>query len=126
MINTETAMSEFMTWDQMSELEQLETIYCEMHKDVYGVKARWYRAESVEQARADVASLELALKAHMEREAIEQQNAIAAFMKLAREHCGGCVETAKRYQHDAYNTHGDDEFLCYHLGLPYGFFKQAA
>jgi hypothetical protein len=82
--------------------------------------------QSVEQARADVASLELALKTHMEREAIEQQNAIAAFMKLATDHCGGCVETAKRYQHDAYNTHGDDEFLCYHLGLPYGFFKQAA
>jgi hypothetical protein len=130
MMNKEQTMTQFDTRSfeeilntPMTELEELENIYCEMHKDVYGVKARWYRAESVEQARADLARLEAALKVEMEREAAAQQEAIAAFMKLAATYG---FENAKRYQHDAYGTEGDDEYLCYHLGLPYGFFKEAA
>ena len=117
-------MSEaYKTWEEMSELEQLECTYCEMHKDVYGVKARWYRAESVEQARKDIARLEESLKVEMAREKAAQDEAIAAFMKMAAQYG---FENAKRYQHDAYDTQGDDEYLCYHLGLPYGFFKKAA
>ena len=113
---------EYTAWDDRSELEQLEIIYCEMHKDVYGVKARWYRAESVEQARADVASLQVALDAEIEREQKAQQEAIAAFQELVASYCGD-VETAKRWQHQAYNTAGRDDFLEYELGLPFGYFK---
>ena len=106
----------------MTELEELESIYCEMHKDVYGVKARWYRAESVEKAREDLKVLEAVLEVQMEADRKSQQEAIAAFEELARSYGG--VETAKRWQHQAYDTQGDDEYLCYHLGLPYGYFKK--
>jgi hypothetical protein len=109
---------------QMTELEELESIYCEMHKDVYGVKARWYRAESVEAARADLARLGEALDAEMASQRKAQQEAIAAFEELAKSYGG--VETAKRWQHQAYDTNGDDEYLCYHLGLPYGYFRKTA
>jgi len=34
-----TAMTELVAWEDLSELEQLEATYCDMHKDVYGVKA---------------------------------------------------------------------------------------
>jgi hypothetical protein len=111
-------------WDDLSELEQLESIYCEMHKDVYGVKARWYKADTVEQARKDLASLEQAAKVQAVHDAECQRQAIEAFNQLATSYGG--FETAKRWQHQAYGTDGDDEFLCYHLGLPYGFFKKAA
>jgi hypothetical protein len=121
--DTEQTMEQFKTWEEMSELEQLECTYCEMHKDVYGVKARWYRAESVEQARKDLESLAQALEAEMAREKAAQEEAVAGFMKLADQYG---FENAKRYQHDAYGTQGDDEYLCYHLGLPYGFFRKAA
>jgi len=107
---------------QLTELEELEGIYCEMHKDVYGVKARWYRAESIEQARKDIDVLQAALEVQMEQDKKYQQEAIAAFEELARTYGG--IETAKRWQHQAYGTDGDDEFLCYHLGLPYGYFKK--
>ena len=107
---------------QLTELEELEGIYCEMHKDVYGVKARWYRAESVEQARKDIDVLQAALEVQMEQDKKYQQEAIAAFEALVRTYGG--IETAKRWQHQAYGTDGDDEFLCYHLGLPYGYFKK--
>ena len=58
-------MQQFETQQELSELEQLEIIYCDMHKDVYGVKARWYRAESVEQARRDLDLLAQALDADL-------------------------------------------------------------
>jgi hypothetical protein len=113
-----------MSWETMSELEQLESIYCETHKDVYGVKARWYKAESVEQAKADLAILQAEAEKVWAQEKQAQQDAIAAFEELAKSYGG--VETAKRWQHQAYDTRGDDEFLCYHLGLPYGYFKKVA
>lgn len=111
---------------QLTELEELESIYCEMHKDVYGVKARWYKAESVEQARADLERLGAELEAQIEQDKKFQQEAIAAFMQVVNEHCGGDFEAAKRWQHQAYDTGGDDEYLAYRLGLPYGYFKKAA
>lgn len=119
-------MEEFKTWEQLSEKEQLETIYCDLHKDVYGVKARWYRADTVEQAREDMARLQAEAEVQWEQDRQAQLQAIAAFEQVVKEHCGGCIETAKRYQHQAYNTQGDDEYLCYHLGLPYGYFKKVA
>ena len=108
--------------NEITELEELESIYCEMHKDVYGTKARWYRADSVEQARADLAALSKALEIELVREKEMQIEAIAGFMALA-ENYGG-VAAAKRYQHQAYGTEGNDSFLEFELGLPYGFFKE--
>jgi len=110
----------------MTELEELESLYAEMHKDVYGVKARWYRAESVEQARKDIDRLQAEVEAQIAKDKEYQAQAVAAFLEVVNQHCGGCVETAKRWQHQAYGTAGDDEYLCYRLGLPYGYFKKAA
>jgi len=111
--------TEFKTWEELSELEQLECIYCDMHKDVYGVKARWYRADSVEQARKDLARLEAALVAQMEEDARFQQEAITAFEQLVSSVCGD-RETAIRWQLQAYDTQ-DVEHLEYRLGLPFGY-----
>lgn len=110
-------------WEEMSELEQLEAIYCDLHKDVYGVKARWYRADSVEQARKDLDLLQQELKREMEREREAQQAAVAAFQQLVDSYG---FENAKAWQHDAYGTDGDDEYLCWCLGLPYGYFRSVA
>lgn len=126
MEQVDTRSFEEMIATPMTELEELENIYCEMHKDVYGVKARWYRATSVEQARKDIDSLQQALEVQMAQDKIYQQEAIKAFQEVVDGHCGGCVETAKRWQHQAYGTDGDDEYLAHRLGLPYGYFKKAA
>jgi hypothetical protein len=111
----------------MTELEELESIYCEMYKDVYGMKARWYRAESVEQARADIARLEeeliLSEKARIEDEA----RAVVKFCKRIEDTIkagAGNRETALRWIMEADDARGDWEFLCYLNGLPYGYFKQ--
>lgn len=107
---------------EMTAIEDLESIYCDMHKDVYGVKARWIKFDSVEEGRKALADLQVSLDAQMAQDKECQRVAIEAFEKLARSYGG--VETAKRWQHQAYGTDGDDEFLCYHLGLPYGYFRK--
>jgi hypothetical protein len=113
----------------MTELEELECLYAEMFKDVHGMKARWYRAESVEQARADIARLEqeliLAEKARVEqeaRDAVKFEKRVDDTIKAG----AGNRETALRWIMDADNANGDWEYLCYLNGLPYGYFKQAA
>jgi hypothetical protein len=35
-------------------------------------------------------------------------------------------ETALRWIHEAEGTMGDDEYLCYTLGLPYMYFRKVA
>jgi len=113
----------------LTELEELEQIYCEMHKDVYGVKARWYRAESVEQARADLARLEEAWEEVAKRERAEQEAAAVRFEKRVAETIAlgaGDRATALRWIHDAEGTNGDPEYLCYVVGVPYGYFKNEA
>ena len=120
-MQADTRSFEEISSQPMTELEDLESLYCEMHKDAYGVKARWYRAASVEQARRDIESLQVAVDAAIEADKRAQQQAIAAFDQLVASYG---YENAKRWQHQAYGTDGDDEYLCYHLGLPYGYFKQ--
>ena len=35
-------------------------------------------------------------------------------------------EMALRWIHEAEETGGDDEYLCYCVGLPYGYFRKTA
>jgi len=109
---------------QLTEIEELESIYCDMHKDVYGVKARWIKFATVEEGRKALDDLQVALDAEMEHQRKCQAEAIKAFEELAASYGG--IETAKRWQHQAYGTDGDDEYLAYRLGLPYGYFKKVA
>jgi hypothetical protein len=113
----------------MTELEELECLYAEMYKDVHGMKARWYRAESVEQARADIARLqeELVLAEKARRE--EEARAVVKFCKRIEKTIKAGAknrETALRWIMEADDAGGDWEYLCYLNGLPYSFFKQAA
>lgn len=114
---------------QLTELEELEGIYCELHKDVHGVKARWYKAASVEQARKDLDALQAqgeiiwALEKQERDEAALRVESRITELKLMG---AKTRETAIRWLHESCGTDGDDEFLCYHLGLDYGYFKKVA
>jgi len=62
-----------------------------------------------------------AQRREMEAEAAERvEKAIRTLMRSgARDRV-----TAIRWLHDAHDTQGDDEYLCFQLGLPYGYFKE--
>ncbi len=114
---------------QLTELQELEEIYCEMYKDVYGVKARWYRADSVEQARKDLDLLQQAMCEEIKREEAAQAIAIDEFeaaVQHAIEFGAGDRETALRWLIDDGEAAGDREYFCFLNGLPYGYFKKEA
>jgi hypothetical protein len=124
-----TMDAQYKSWDDLSEKEQLECIYCEMYKDVYGVKARWYHADTVEQAREDVANLQKQGELVWAREKEEEERRVVAFearVQVVIDSGAKDRATALRWIHDAEGTDNDDERLCYQLDLPFTYFHNKA
>ncbi len=111
---------------EMTELEELEGIYCDLHKDVHGIKARWYIAASVEQARKDIDSLQAVGKLIWAQEQAERDAAAVRFeARVQVTIAAGAKDrvTALRWIHDAEGTRGDNDYLAFTLGLGYNYFK---
>jgi len=99
-----------------------------MYKDAYGVRPR-----GIDTAAWDEATFEaefnylqdLIAKNEHEREVAEHE-ATVAFEQRMQELCAcGAKDRAMalRWIHEAEGSNGDDEFLCYLVGLPYRYFQ---
>jgi len=124
-------MSEFTTWEQMSDLEQAQCQYWDMYKDAYGVRPRGVDTSMWTLADFDAEFKllgEIIKQENMARQ-IAQHEAAHAFEQrmLKTLSCGAKDrEMAMRWIHEAEGTNGDDEFLCWTLGLPYQHFRKVA
>ena len=126
----ELNMSEFTTWEQMSDLEQAQCQYWDMYKDAYGVRPRgvdtstWTLADfdAEFQLLGEIIKQEDIARKAAETEAIEkfEKHVTDTICMGARDR-----ETALRWIMDASNANGDWEYLCYDLGLPYHYFRKA-
>jgi len=124
-------MSEFTTWEQMSDLEQAQCQYWDMYKDAYGVRPRgvdtstWTLADfdAEFQLLGEIIKQEDIARKAAETEAIDrfEQHVTNTICMGARDR-----ETALRWIMDASNANGDWEYLCYDLGLPYQYFRKVA
>jgi hypothetical protein len=124
-------MSEFTTWEQMSDLEQAQCQYWDMYKDAYGVRPRgvdttkWTLADFDAEFKllGEIIKQEDIARKAAETEAIEkfEKHVTDTICMGARDR-----ETALRWIMDASNANGDWEYLCYDLGLPYQYFRKAA
>jgi hypothetical protein len=124
-------MSEFTTWEQMSDLEQAQCQYWDMYKDAYGVRPRgvdtstWTLADfdAEFQLLGEIIKQEDIARKAAETEAIDrfEQHVTNTICMGARDR-----ETALRWIMDASNANGDWEYLCYDLGLPYHYFRKVA
>jgi hypothetical protein len=124
-------MSEFTTWEQMSDLEQAQSIFWDMYKDAHGIRPRgidtstWTLADF----QLEFASLEVVIVREEDQRKVSEAEAIAKFEEhVTNTICMGARdrETALRWIMDASNANGDWEYLCYDLGLPYHYFCKAA
>ena len=107
-----------------------ENIVSDLHKDAYGSRpgerfwVEWDLTDNDGKQRMWDALLDDAERA-VENEREYQQEAIADLedrIRFMMSTIAGCQrEDAIRYLHDTYNTHGDIEYLEYHLGVPYGY-----
>ena len=124
-------MEAFKTWEEMSELEQAQCMFWDMYKYAHGFRPRgidtsaWTMADfekEFEYLQKTIEDNEMIRKHDEERAAhdfeLRLQNLL---MSGARDR-----EMALRWIHEAEGSDGDDEYLCYLVGLPYGYFRKAA
>jgi hypothetical protein len=124
-------MSDFKSWEEMSDLERASCTFWDMYKDAYGVRPRgidtsgWTLADFDREfaSLGQVIEAEEAQRRESEAEATARvEKAIDTLMRSgARDRA-----TAIRWLHESHDTQGDDEYLCFQLGLPYGYFRKAA
>jgi len=120
-------MNEFKSWEEMSVLEQYACQYWDMHKDAYGFRPRgidtssWtesdFEAEFVQLARV----IETSYQAQLVREELAAHDFEMRMLGLLQSGAKD-REMAMRWIHEAEGSMGDDEYLCYLLGLPYRYF----
>jgi hypothetical protein len=121
-------MNEFKSWEEMSTLEQYSCQFWDMYKDAYGVRPR-----GIDTAAWDEATFEaefnylqdLIAKNEQEREIAEREATVAFEQRMQDLYVCGAKDRAMalRWIHEAEGSNGDDEFLCYLVGLPYRYFQ---
>ena len=122
-------MEAFKTWEEMTTLEQYACQYWDMHKDAYGVRPRcidttqWTEADFEAEFRQ--LGMVIAEEDRIRKEA--QEKAAHDFeMRVQGLLMSGAKDRdmALRWIHEAEGSNGDEDYLCYLIGLPYGYFRK--
>jgi hypothetical protein len=117
--------------EPMTRQEELHSIYWEMYKDAYGIRPRGIDTSAWDEATFESEFnylQDLIAKNEQERKIAEHEAAHAFEMRIQSILACGAKdrEMALRWIHEAEGSNGDDEYLCYLVGLPYAYFKKAA
>jgi hypothetical protein len=126
----EITMSDFKSWEEMSDLEQAQCTFWDMHKDAYGFRPRgidtstWtlddFTSEFVVLGQA-IEREEIARKESEARAIVEFEDRVTNLMQT-----GTNRERVVAWLMDAEGANGDFEYFCFTQGLPYGYFRKAA
>jgi hypothetical protein len=122
-------METFKTWEEMTVLEQYAGQFWDMYKDAYGVRPRGIDTSSWTEAEfeAEFVSLAKTINANYEEQVIAEEKATIDFeMRVQSLMTSGAKDYAMaiRWVHEAEGSDGDDEYLCFLVGLPYGYFRK--
>jgi hypothetical protein len=122
-------MSEFTTWEEMSTLEQMASQYWDIYKDAHGIRPRGIDTSSWTEAdfNKEFEELNLISELNCRQRREDEQVAARKFesrVKELMEIGAKDREMAMRWIHEAEGSNGDDEFLCYLVGLPYRYFAK--
>jgi len=125
-------MSEYTykSWEEMSEQEQLQCTFWDAYKDAHGFRPRHIDTTTltVEELKSDIARLASIIqdneRVRIEDEAravVRFETRVASIIQLGAKD----REMALRWIHEAEGSNGDDEYLCFLVGVPYGYIKSA-
>jgi hypothetical protein len=122
-------MEDFKSWEEMSVLEQYACQYWDMYKDAYGVRPRGIDTTTWTEAdfEAEFVQLGKTIEANYKDQLAAEEKATIAFeMRVQELLTSGAksYEMALRWIHEAEGSDGDDEYLCFLVGLPYGYFRR--
>ena len=122
-------MEQFKTWEEMTVLEQYAGQFWDMYKDAYGVRPRGIDTSSWSETdfEAEFVSLAKTIDANYAEQVIAEERAMIDFeMRVQSLMTSGAkdYEMALRWVHEAEGSNGDEEYLCFLVGLPYGYFRK--
>lgn len=115
------------SWDDLTELEQAHNIYSDMYKDVYGFRpfvdvSNWRMEDFDKEFEFLRKEMEIQLiedKKIEERNIAEFENTVTLMIRSGAKD----RNTAIRWLHEAEDTDGDNDYLCFLKGIPYGYIK---
>ena len=120
-------MNEFKSWEEMSTLEQYSCQFWDMYKDAYNVRPRGIDTSSWTEADFEAEFVRLAktieenYTEQLAREEVAKHDFEMRMLSLLQTGAKD-REMAMRWIHEAEGSQGDDEYLCFLLGLPYRYF----
>ena len=122
-------MEDFKTWEEMTVLEQYACTYWDMYKDAYGVRPRGIDTSSWSESDFEREFVQLSVtiaEEDRQRKESEEKAAHDFEMRVLSLLQTGAKdrEMALRWVHEAEGSDGDDEYLCFLVGLPYGYFRR--
>jgi hypothetical protein len=120
-------MEAFKTWEEMTTLEQYACQFWDMYKDAYGVRPRGIdtSAWTEEEFEAEFVSLSKTIEVNYQAQLASEEKAAHDFeIRMLDLLMSGAKDRAMalRWIHEAEGSDGDDEYLCFLLGLPYRYF----
>lgn len=123
-------MNELKSWSELSPLEQAASTYWDFYKEAYGVRPRWIDTTSwtLEQFEAEFESLAQTCKENAAIEDAKEAEAVVRFeARIVDLIAIGAKDRtmAIRWIAEAEGASSDMEYLCFCLGLPYRYLKEA-
>ena len=122
-------MEAFKTWEEMTVLEQYGCQYWDMYKDAYGVRPRGIDTSSWTEAdfEREFVQLSKTIDENYREQLASEAKAIERFEAQVTSFIESGAkdrETAIRWFHEAEGSNGDEDYLCYLIGLPYSYFRK--
>ena len=118
-------------WNDLTPLEQAQAIYWDMYKEAYGVRPRGVDTSgwSLEVFESEFKILATAI-AFSEKERAQSESTAAHELELRIQNLmmtgAKDRDMAINWIMDAEGADGDFDYLCFLVGVPYGYFKKAA
>jgi hypothetical protein len=121
-------MSEFKSWSELSHLEQVACEFSDFYKDAHGIRPRWidtsnWTLEDFDrefEVLADICNDNTASRVAEEAAAVTKLEArIADLITIGAKDRAMAI----RWIAEAEDAGSDMEYLCFLVGVPYGYFK---
>ena len=122
-------MEAFKTWEEMTTLEQYACQYWDMYKDAYGVRPRGIDTSSWTEAdfEREFVQLSKTIDENYREQLASEAKAVERFEAQVTSFIQSGAkdrEMALRWIHEAEGSDGDEDYLCYLIGLPYSYFRK--
>jgi hypothetical protein len=124
----EISMNEFKSWSELSHLEQVACEFSDFYKDAHGFRPRHIDTSSwtLEDFDREFEVLADICKDNTARRVAEEAAAVTKLeARIADLITIGAKDRAMaiRWIAEAEECNGDMEYLCFLVGVPYGYFK---